>query len=307
MTPIAIALAASAVVALLLAGYLFGARRGVSARRLLLTESRHQQQRAAQLEAKLQLLAKSSEESSKIREHLEGVVRTLEQRSSEGTTVQALRADMHSLARMIQDREAKDTAMRAELRSEIVSIAKTNNNNPVQLERELRRIVVPLLERQNDTKGLRELVQSTLTPMLERERLGRELAQIEGGSTLHELPRLLDGIAQKGGFSSVVLSDDVGLPLAASSTAQSVDWLAGMASLVLTLVERAERASEPRPIGVVVHDESNQMLLHRIFRVGSQQFLLTAVARGIEVSPSALDPALGKLERALARTEASAA
>jgi hypothetical protein len=79
-----------------------------------------------------------------------------------------------------------------------------------------------------------------------------------------------------------------------------------MASLVLTLVERSERSGEPKPIGVVVHDESNQMILHRVFIVGGVQFLLTAASRGQDVAPSALDPALGKLERALSRQEVHA-
>jgi len=174
---------------------------------------------------------------------------------------------------------------RADLRSELAVIAKKGN------------------ERQDDAKGLREMMQSALHPLLERERRKGELARVEGGASLGELPRLLDAIAEKGSFSAVVLSDDVGLPLASSAGSRSVDWLAGMAALVLTLVERAERCGQPRPIGVVVHDASNQMLVHRIFQVGGQAFMLTAVARGQEVSPNALDPALGKLERALARPE----
>ncbi len=293
------AVAASAAAFLFGSGYLVGARRGFAARRALLAAREHDKSAVATLEGRLEALACAAAEASAARVQVEDAARVAA-RTQEGAAVDALRVELDALSRLMRKREADDATLRTELRSELASLAKTGSD-PVRFERELRRIVAPMIERQNDSHGLRELVQKTLSPMLERERLGRELAQLEGGSTLGELPRLLDGIAQKGGFSSVVLSDDVGLPLAASSGAQSVDWLAGMASLVLTLVERSERSGEPRPIGVVVHDESNQMLLHRIFRVGADQFLLTAVTRGKDVAPSALDPALAKLERVLAR------
>lgn len=297
------AIAASAAAMMFVSGYLVGAGRGVTARRLLLAERQREEQRAQILESRLAAMAQASAESATIRAELEGVIRSLEKKNDAGAgAVQELRADLHSLSATIRDRESKDVALRAELRDELVSLAK-GGNDPVRLERELRRIVGPMLERQNETHGLREMVQKALSPILDRERLGRELAQVEGGASLGALPRLLDAIAQKGGFSSVVLSDDVGLPLAASSSAKSVDWLAGMASLVLTLVERSDRSGEPKPIGVVVHDESNQMILHRLFLVGGVQFLLTAVSRGKDVAPNALDPALSKLEHALSRQE----
>lgn len=295
------AIAATAAGLVFSSGYLFGAKRGVNVREALEEEERQATMRADRLEERVAALASAANDAQGIRTKLEAVTRSLEGRD-ETSVVQSLRTELHSLSTQIKDRETKDIELRAELRDEIASLARSGND-PVRFEQELRRIVGPLLARQNDTHGLRELVQKTLSPILDKERLGRELAQLESGSSLGELPRILDAIAQKGGFSSVVLSDDVGLPLAASTAAKSVDWLAGMASLVLTLVERSERVGEPKPIGVVVHDESNQMLLHRIFRVGNQQFLLTAVSRGQDVAPSALDPALAKIERALSRPE----
>ncbi|MBS2013248.1 MAG: hypothetical protein JST00_10195 [Deltaproteobacteria bacterium] len=284
-------------------GYLFGARRGSVARRMLEGDCKRILQRSQSLDERVAALTRAAAADAAIRAHLAGAVRSIEQRQD--GSVGELRAELHALAAAVNDRERKESALRTELREELRALAK-NGGDSVRIERELRRIVGPLLERQTDTRGLREMVSQALAPLLEKERLGRELAQLEVGASLSELPRMLDAIAQKGSFSSVVLSDDVGLPLAASANAQSVDWLAGMASLVLTLVERSERSGAPRPIGVVVHDEANQRLLHRVFRAGGAHFLLTAVSRGQDVNPSALDPALGNLERALSRPEIQA-
>jgi hypothetical protein len=153
--------------------------------------------------------------------------------------------------------------------------------------------------------GLREMLGEMLAPVIDRQRLGRDFSQLEGGSGLRELPGVLDAIARKGGFSAVVLSDDVGLPLATSSGARDAETLAGVSSLLLTLADRCVTTGAPRPIAVLVHDESNQRILHRIFSVGPTRFLLTAVARGLELAPQALDPALGKLEQVLTRQEPS--
>jgi len=294
-------LAAAASGLFLGSGFLFGARRGVDARKNLDTERRRLAVRAQFLEARISaLLNASSADAADLRSEIEGAVRAIKTR--ENGSVDALRTELKELQTALTERERRDAAVSTELRNELKTLTR-NGADPSRMERELRRIVGPLLERQNETTGLREMVTEALEPILKQKKLGQELAALEAGASLTELPRILDAIAQKGGFSSVVLSDDVGLPLAASSNAQSVDWLAGVASLLITLIERSERSNEPRPIGVVVHDEANQRLLHRVFRVGGAQFLLTAVSRGQDVAPSALDPALGKLERALSRPQ----
>ncbi len=297
MIVVASVIAAASGVLLAGSGYLFGIQRGTAARRELAQRGDDEHLRAAELERRLSSM---SGEANVLRAEIARLAQT--QKSGDDAAVRDLRAELRSLAIGIQERERAEAALRADLKTELTALAK-KGTDPVQLERELRRAVLPLLEQQKDTRGLRDLVQQAVMPMLERDRIGRELAQLEGGTTLGELPRLLDAIASKGGFSSVVLSDDIGLPLAASTNASAVDWLAGMASFLLTLVERSERSNVPKPIGVVVHDESNQMTLHRIFRVGGSLFLLTAVSRGQDITPDALDPALAKLERALARPE----
>lgn len=144
-------------------------------------------------------------------------------------------------------------------------------------------------------------VQRVLAPLIERERLAGQLARLDvGRGTRGELPRLMDAIASVGGFSSVVLSDEAGLPLAVNQTSTDGDVLAGVWSLLLTVADRIATAGAPVPIALVVHDAANQTILHRLFSSAGSRFLLTAVSRGRSLGPEALDPALAKLERMLA-------
>lgn len=148
-------------------------------------------------------------------------------------------------------------------------------------------------------------LRAMLAPVLEREKLAHDLSSLQAKVGLRDLPKLLDAISDAGGFSAVVLSDDAGLPVAASAnagaSAQMLDRLVGAASLVLMLADRAESSSEPRPLGVVMHDESNRMVVFRIFTVDGARFVITAAARGRPLLPNALDPIVGKLETVLAR------
>ncbi len=147
---------------------------------------------------------------------------------------------------------------------------------------------------------MRELV----GPMLEKQRFGHELSQLEAGAVnLGALPRLLDSIAEKGSFQTVVLSDEMGLPLAASSKASDVDLLAGVAAMLLTLSDRIATGGAASPTSIVLQDEANQHTVHRIFSVAGVRYMLTAVTRGKYLSPEALDPALAKLGRVLTRQD----
>ncbi len=155
-----------------------------------------------------------------------------------------------------------------------------------------------------DDESLRGAIQQLLAPLVERDQLGYDLAHLELGTGRRgELPRLLDDIADKGGFATVLLSDQDGLPLAASSGAADVDRLAGYSSMVMVVADRLSRNAGPAPLAITVHDESNQQLLSRLFAVAGQSLVLTAVAAGTNLSPTALDPALAKLEAILAPVE----
>lgn len=196
-----------------------------------------------------------------------------------GEALGPLQRDVRVLLTAAQMRETEDGAFRNEVRGRLASLER-RSPAAMQMEGDLRRLV---------------------TPMLDRERVSRELSKLEvGKGGLVELPGLLDTIAEKAGFASLVLSDEAGLPLAASKGAVDVDTVAGSAAFFLVLSERATQASRPRPLSCVVLDETNCMTLHRMFAVGPAHFTVSAVARGVHLGPGALDPALSSLERILA-------
>lgn len=99
----------------------------------------------------------------------------------------------------------------------------------------------------------------------------------------------------------MILSDDGGLPLAASAGAADVETHSATASLLQMLIDRAERSGTPRPVAVVLEDVTSQLVLHRFFVVDGLRFTLSAVSRGMYLAPGALDPALAKLEGALTK------
>ncbi len=153
---------------------------------------------------------------------------------------------------------------------------------------------------QSEASSVQAEIARALAPILDRERIGSELARIETGSgTLAELPRLLDSIALRGGFTALLLGDEVGLPLAATTGAKDVDAWAGGSSLLLSLSDRLAQGGSAPLSAVLLQDESGQLIVHRIFRVGRERYILSAQSRGQRLSPDALDAALGKVEAIL--------
>lgn len=165
-------------------------------------------------------------------------------------------------------------------------------------------LLEPLSRRVGEDDELRTTVKEVLTPLLQRERLGMELGSLEAEmGDRSGLTHLLDQIAEKGRFRVVVLNDDEGLPLATSSNAWDVDRLAGVSAHLSVLADRLGRNGAPAPLSVMLHDEDNQLTLCRIFRVRDKRLILTAVSTGAELSTSALDPALAKVDAALSSQE----
>jgi len=157
---------------------------------------------------------------------------------------------------------------------------------------------------QPDSSMVRQEIAMALAPILDRERAGSEMARIETGSgTLVELPRILDDIASRGGFTAILLGDEVGLPLAATAGARDVEIWAGGCSLLLSLSDRLAQGGASPLVAVVMQDESNQLIVHRIFRSGNERYILSAVSRGQRLGPDALDAALGKVEAVLTRRQ----
>ncbi len=167
----------------------------------------------------------------------------------------------------------------------------------------VQQMLAPLARRDEEVENLRQLVQHVVTPLAQRDRLNNELANLQTNPGRRDaLTLLLDQIAEKGHFWAVMLSGEEGLPLATNDNAKDfVDRLTAVASLALLFVDRISRNEAPAPLSLMMHDEANMTTLCRIFRVGGQRLLLTAVSTGTHLTPTSLDPALPKVDMALAQ------
>src|SRR5271165_2908398 len=176
------------------------------------------------------------------------------------------------------------------------SLRSLNRNFARDLARYRERTLQP---RQEDD-GLRATLQDILSPLVQRERLSIDLSRLEGGLGQHrDLTAVLDQMAEKGNFSSVLLSDAQGWRIAASSATQDPERLGATASLLLLMADRIGRDGAPTPLSLMVYDTSNTTTLCRLFSVGNQRLTLTVVSTGGQLSPSVVDPALVKLNAML--------
>ncbi|MFN8061555.1 MAG: hypothetical protein U0Q12_20515 [Vicinamibacterales bacterium] len=165
---------------------------------------------------------------------------------------------------------------------------------------ELARLRERVAEQRGDEEKLRVAIERVLSPLVQREQMAHDLAMLENQSgTQRNLRALLDQIAEKGNLSAVLLSDEQGLPLAASSNARDLERLGATSSLMLLLADRLARDESRTPVSLLVHDADNTMTLCRLFHCGRQRLSLTAVSRGVQLGPTALDPALVALQATL--------
>lgn len=172
----------------------------------------------------------------------------------------------------------------------------------LQQAEKLRQLQDRFSERTSEQEeNLRNTIQQVLVPLVQREQFSLGLSQLDAGPGPHrDLTPMLDHIVEIGKFSTVLISNEEGLPLAANSAAQQdVERLAAASSLMLLMVDRIAGNDRPAPRSVMLHDDSNSTTLCRIFRVRDQRLCLTAVAAGSRLTPAALDPALAKVEALL--------
>jgi len=210
-----------------------------------------------------------------------------------------LRSLLQVVSGSLRQHEAAQRLLETEIKDRLGSVVATSADTG-RMRTEFQQMLAPLLERKRSNDELADTVQELLSPLMERERLGRDLAQLDlGTGQRQELPRLLDSIADTGGFSVVLLSDDAGLPLAASSGTDNPDRYAGFSSLLMSLIERLSREPGADPLAIVIYNTANEQMLSRVFSVSGQQLMLTAVTSGPGLSPIALDPALTKLQAVL--------
>jgi hypothetical protein len=211
-----------------------------------------------------------------------------------------LRTQLGLLARLLQKNEAVQQTLEQDMKEYFGSIA-GGQTVPDRMRTELRALLQPLMERERANDDMQQKMHELLGPLMQRERLGLNLAQLDlQAGQRQELPRLLDNIAESGGFSVVLLSDEAGLPLSSSSRTENPERYAGLSSLLMGLIERLSREAGPNPLAVAVYHESNHQMLSRVFEISGQRLMLTAVTTGGSLSPVALDPALAKLETVLA-------
>lgn len=271
-------------------GYLIGARAGKKAREGLKTDLRQAERQAAVL----------SEDLAQARATGATLETSLAHERKASTTAEQLTTKVRSLiSPIVGAQKAAAQNLQAQM-SELAERFGAGDDGVERLEAlrsELQQTLAPLVVQDRENH---KMMLDVLGPLMEKERRAQGLTLVSPNRRgRHHLPRLLDTLVRRGGFATVLLSDEMGLPLAASSGARDADVIAGVSSLVFTLADRVASSGGAAPMAVLLRDSSNQRILHRIFTVGKERFLVTAVAKGSEISTDALDPALAALEHIL--------
>lgn len=156
------------------------------------------------------------------------------------------------------------------------------------------------MQHRKDDETLRAAIQRVVMPLVQKEQVSMDMARLEGGSDQQrDLVALLSQMADKGNFSAVLLSDDQGWPLAASGQGAEHERLGATSSLLQLLADRLGRDGAPTPTSLMVGDANNRMTLCRLFSVEDQRLLLSVVGVASQMTPTALDPALGRLASVL--------
>ncbi|GLH79493.1 hypothetical protein SSBR45G_44020 [Bradyrhizobium sp. SSBR45G] len=148
--------------------------------------------------------------------------------------------------------------------------------------------------------SLRSAIQDVLAPLVERERISLDLAQLASRpGRRRELVPLLDRIAEVGRFETVLLTNEEGLPLAANTNGHHTERLAAAATRLSLVAEKIGGEHDVAPLSVMLRDASEATTLCRMFRVQDQTLTLTALSSDPRLASVALDPALAKVQVAL--------
>ncbi len=151
----------------------------------------------------------------------------------------------------------------------------------------------------DDDGTLKSTIEQVLAPLVERERLSVDLARVGSAGQRRDLSPLLQQVARVGNFGSILLSNEDGLVVAAAGTAPDFD---GMAAATSRLTDAADQFAIHRggALAVVVRDGADSTTLCRLFTTHGQRLALTATSNDTRLTAVALDPALAKIETALA-------
>ncbi len=271
-------------------GYLFGVRAGRGARRSLEGELGQARDQTSAL----------SGEVARARARAAALEASLQHERNGSVTAEAVASQVQTLlGPIVGAQEAATANLQAQMRDLAQRVV--SGDDSVErldaLRKEVQQTLAPLIEQDRENQGLHKMMLDVLGPLMEKERRVNGLTLISPNRrSRHDLPKLLDALTKRGGFAAVLLSDEMGLPLAASAGARDADVLAGVSSLVLSLADRVVTSGGPAPLAVLLRDASNQRILHRIFSVDGDRYLVTAVSKGGTLTTDALDPALAALE-----------
>lgn len=151
----------------------------------------------------------------------------------------------------------------------------------------------------DDDRTLKSTIEKVLAPLVERERQSVDLARVGSAGQRRDLAPLLEQVARVGSFGSVLLSNEDGLVVAAAGTAPDFDAMAA-ATARLTDAAGQFAAHLGGALAVVVRDAADSTTLCRLFTTHGQTMALTATSNDTRLTAVALDPALAKIETALA-------
>ena len=160
----------------------------------------------------------------------------------------------------------------------------------------LNRVSAPLSAWQSQIEKLDDSLKKMQGSVNQNSKMAFELTNLKTNATDRgNLTRLMDEIVDKAGFETVLLSDDNGLPIAANNSFTDLDHLAAISAFVLIFSDRFIRDGATTPLSLLTHDNENQEMLCRIFHVGSQRFVLTAISIDLLLTSTTLDPTLPKV------------
>lgn len=151
----------------------------------------------------------------------------------------------------------------------------------------------------DDDSTLKSTIEQVLAPLVERERMSVDLARVTSGGQRRDLSPLLELVTRVGGFGSVLLSNEDGLVVASAGAAPDFD---AMAAATARLTDAADQfaANSGGALAVVIRDAADSTTLCRLFTTHGQRMALTATSNDTRLAAVALDPALAKIETALA-------
>jgi len=161
----------------------------------------------------------------------------------------------------------------------------------------LQRVIEPLAKWDEQVEKLRADIKQMQNTIIHHNQVALELTGLQTGSgSRDDLARLMNEITEKAHFETVLLSDESGLPLVASSNAKDLDRIAAIASFVVIFGDRISRDDTTAyPVSFLIRDQADKDILCRIFQAGNQRLVLTAVSTQRQLTSNALDPALEKV------------